>query len=75
MTSHRYRKPGVRGTTRTPQGRYVTQARMTKHDWVNVGTFDTPERASLAVRLFEHWVARGHDPYAVPRQPRTRDAI
>lgn len=40
-----------------------------------LGTFDTPERASVAVRLFEHWVAAGHDVNAIPRQPRTRDAI
>lgn len=69
MTSHSYRKPGLHGTTRVPNGKYLAQK------GGSIGTFDTAERASLAVRLFEHWVAVGHAVSAIPRQPQTRDVI
>lgn len=65
----------IRGVDQIPSGRYTTRARAARYSWVNVGTFDTPERASLAVRLFEYWIASGHNPHAIPRQPRTVDAI
>lgn len=75
MTSHRYRKAGVRGTTCATNGKWKAQKAIDDGYTAYMGTFDTVERASVAVRLFEHWVAAGHDVNAIPRQPRTRDAI
>lgn len=75
MTSHRYRKPGgIPGTTTTPHGKW--QAKKKAGGWYYaIGSFDTPERASVAVKLFEHWIGCGYAPDSVPRKPTTRDAI
>lgn len=40
---------------------------------LNIGTFETAERASLAVRLFKYWRAAGHT--NIPVRNVTRDAI
>lgn len=40
-----------------------------------IGSFETPERAALAFRLFSLWRERGYDFYDIPTQPRTVDAI
>ncbi len=50
------------------------QARAYMHGQkLNLGTFETAERASLAVRLFCHWRAAGYSD--IPVQNTTRDAI
>lgn len=74
MASHRYRNPATHGAVRNRFGRWQAQKTIGGRT-AGFGTFDTPERASLAVRLFEHWMSRGYYPEDVPRQPRTRDAI
>lgn len=75
MTAHRYRRqPGIKGTTKAPNGLFRSQANHLA-DVISLGTFDTAERASMAYRLFCHWVLKGHHPDTIPRQPRTRDAI
>ena len=40
----------------------------------NVGTFSTPERASLAVRLFLYWSKTFHS-LEIPRKPSHVDAL
>lgn len=78
MTSHRYRKPGhkyVQPVYNKSGLRWVAQGFEPAGKTVNLGTFDTPERGQMAVRLFNHWISRGYHTEDIPRQPRTRDAI
>ena len=75
MGAHRYRRqPGIKGTTKAPNGRFRSQANHLA-DVISLGTFDTAERASLTYRLFKHWILRGHHPDSIPRQPQRIDAI
>ncbi len=78
MASHRYRRDGVKyvqpihnksGTRWTAQG-YEPDGKT-----CGLGTFDTALRAQMAVRLFKFWLAKGFAASAIPRMPRTKDAI
>ena len=40
----------------------------------NIGTFNGPERASIAVRLYQHWLKTFPD-YDIPRKPTHIDAL
>ncbi|UJH95941.1 hypothetical protein [Pantoea phage Nafs113] len=57
-------------------GRWQAKTRYPKR---SLGTFDTEQRAAIAVRLFEYWLRdwTGGDPdwQDIPRKPETRDAI
>lgn len=78
MGAHRYGKPGhkyVQPAYNKSGLRWVAQGFEPAGKTVNLGTFDTPERGQMAVRLFNYWVSRGYCTDQIPRQPRTRDAI
>jgi len=40
----------------------------------NIGTFRNPERASMAVRLYQHWLKTFQD-FEIPRKPMHPDAL
>lgn len=63
-----------RGTWQGVDGSYRAEVRCRK-ERVHLGTFDTPERASLAYRIFRHFADAGYDMNKRPRYPKTRDAI
>lgn len=42
---------------------------------VDLGSFETKERASIAERLAMHWTTRGFNLGQVPSRPKTIDAI
>lgn len=55
--------------------RWLAQAHTTKGYMVTVGTFDTQERAAVAVNLYRLWLKRGFTAHQIPARPRTIDAI
>lgn len=63
-----------RGVSRGHYCGYVAQVYCRK-ERVHLGTFDTPERAGLAYRIFRHFADAGYDMCKRPRYPKTRDAI
>lgn len=40
----------------------------------NIGTFRNPERASIAVRLYQHWLKKFQDS-DIPRKPMHPDSL
>lgn len=78
MGTHRYRQHSHKGVTPVIAAgvtKWKSNAYHATTGIVNVGTFDTPERAQMATRLFKHWLTAGHNPPTIPRKPRTIDAI
>ena len=78
MGSHRYRRQGfryVQPAYNSDGVRWVAQGQLPGGGNVNLGTFDTPLRAQIAVRLYKLWLAKGFDVSVIPRMPRTKDAI
>ncbi|NEK84041.1 MAG: hypothetical protein G3W58_22910 [Pantoea ananatis] len=78
MTSHCYRKPGYPYTTpvRNKSGtRWLAQGYAPGQGTTSLGTFDSPERANLATRLYKHWLSKGCAPGDIPRSPQTREAV
>ncbi len=68
----RNKYPGV-GMYRAEIGRRWVATGYLCRQKLNLGTFETAERASLAVRLFSYWRAVGYSD--IPVKNTTRDAI
>ncbi len=68
----RNKYPGV-GMYRAATGRRWVATGFLCGQKLNLGTFETAERASLAVRLFSYWRAAGYT--KIPVRNETRDAI
>ncbi len=66
--------PLPRGVWTVPKGKYKAQAQL-YNERVHLGTFDTPERANMAYRIFRHFADAGYDMDKRPRYPKTVDAI
>lgn len=64
--------PGV-GLYRSAAGHRWIATAYHECEKMNLGIFETAERASLAVRLFCHWRAAGYSD--IPVRNTTRDAI
>lgn len=55
-------------------GKYEAQM-YAMHERFCLGSFETPQRASIAARLWKHWVQVGYKPWKIPLAPKTRDAV
>lgn len=78
MGCHRYRRPGFKYTQpvyNKSGTRWTAQGYEPGGKTIGLGTFDTALRAQMAVRLFKFWLAKGFAASAIPRMPRTKDAI
>lgn len=53
----------------SPRGRRFTSRYTTRGKTLSLGTHETEERASIAVRLFSYWCRRGFRPEDIPREP------